>query len=92
MAAFLNISYCWAELYITLAYYSINNGVEIQKTVNTDFSACNLIYLHSYLTTEQWCLISQRISNFGEKPCIFLMVNKNTLFLKKSLTVKLSFV
>ncbi|KAJ8972405.1 hypothetical protein NQ317_010328 [Molorchus minor] len=69
MKSFLNIAYHWGELYTVLAYYSINNEVEIVKSVDNDFTSCNITYLHSYLNVKQWCLISERITNFGELPC-----------------------
>ncbi|XP_018577936.1 uncharacterized protein LOC108916212 [Anoplophora glabripennis] len=69
MRSFLNISYNWAEVYMSLEYYSINNEVELNKSIDNNFAACNITYLHSYLTVKQWCLISERITNFGEIAC-----------------------
>lgn len=74
MRAFLNIAYNWGELYIALAYYSINDEFKMQTKFDKDFSFCNITYLHSYLTRDQWSLLFQRITNFGEKPCNEIMV------------------
>lgn len=74
MRAFLNISYYWAEIYMSLEYYSVNNDIKLIKIIDSNFSSCNLTYLHSYLSDKEWCLISERINNFGEKPCKQLMV------------------
>lgn len=74
MTAFLNISYYWAEIYMTITYYSDSNELEMKKSHDNDYSCCNITYLHSYLTIEQWCLISERISNFGGKSCNKIMV------------------
>ncbi|KAF2892291.1 hypothetical protein ILUMI_13873, partial [Ignelater luminosus] len=73
MRAYLNVCYSWGELYINLAYYSSNGEVVFQRTLDSDSSACNITYLHPYLSRDQWCLISQRIANFGEKPCKQIM-------------------
>ncbi|XP_044268895.1 uncharacterized protein LOC123014085 isoform X2 [Tribolium madens] len=73
MRAFLNISYYWAEIYMSLEYYSVKHDFNLIKVINSNFSACNLTYLHSYLTDKEWCLISERINNFGEKPCKQIM-------------------
>ncbi|CAG9772758.1 unnamed protein product [Ceutorhynchus assimilis] len=69
MRTFLNLSYVWAEVYITLAYYSMNNEVQMATVMDKTYSAANLKYLHSYMDIKQWQLIAQRISNFGEYPC-----------------------
>lgn len=68
MGAFLNIAYSWAELYIVLGYYSTDE-LKPKLVMDKDHSCFNIVYLHSYLTAEQWHTLSQRITNFGEKPC-----------------------
>ncbi|KAJ3662927.1 hypothetical protein Zmor_007241 [Zophobas morio] len=73
MRAFLNISYYWAEVYMTLEYYSVNNQIKMTKTLDNNFSAFNLTYIHPYLSNKEWCHISERINNFGEKPCKKIM-------------------
>ncbi|XP_068900986.1 uncharacterized protein [Tenebrio molitor] len=73
MRAFLNVCYYWAEIYMTLEYYAISKEVKMPKTLDNNFSSCNLSYLHSYLSGKEWCLISERINNFGEKPCKEIM-------------------
>ncbi|XP_030755377.1 uncharacterized protein LOC115881831 [Sitophilus oryzae] len=80
MRTFLNIAYVWAEIYMTLTYYSINNEVKMVTLMDNTYTACNLLYLHSYLDVLQWQLISQRISNFGEYPCKRLL---QKLFIQK---------
>lgn len=74
MKSFLNVCYYWAEIYVVIVYYSIDNEIELKTCVDSDFTSCNLTYLHSYLSGKQWCLISERINNFGEQPCKELMV------------------
>ncbi|RZC42407.1 uncharacterized protein BDFB_000322, partial [Asbolus verrucosus] len=73
MRGFLNLCYYWAEIYITLEYYSISNNVKMKRTTDSNLSSCNLTYLHSYLSDKEWCLISERITNFGGKPCKEIM-------------------
>ncbi|KAF5296190.1 hypothetical protein FQA39_LY12644 [Lamprigera yunnana] len=80
MQVYLNICHKWGELYMSLVYYS--NEVILQKGYDNDYSATNITYLHSYLTREQWQLISQRIANFGEKPCKQIMQNLCTQRIK----------
>ncbi|XP_050298879.1 uncharacterized protein LOC126737851 [Anthonomus grandis grandis] len=68
MRAFLELAYIWAEINITLNYYSDSKELEV-STVNNSPSAANLTYLHSYMDVNDWKLVTQRISNFGEAPC-----------------------
>lgn len=75
MRSYLNICYTWAELYIVLSHYSLSGEVKMTRIIDTDSSACNITYLHSYLTRDQWCTIAQRITNFGETPCKQIMVS-----------------
>uniref|UniRef100_A0A1Y1K0Y5 Nucleolar 27S pre-rRNA processing Urb2/Npa2 C-terminal domain-containing protein n=1 Tax=Photinus pyralis TaxID=7054 RepID=A0A1Y1K0Y5_PHOPY len=78
MRLYLNVCFKWGELYMVLAYYS--SDVRLKRQLDSDPSACNVTYLHSYLNTAQWRLISQRIANFGEKPCKKIM---NSLCVQK---------
>ncbi|XP_066147731.1 uncharacterized protein [Euwallacea fornicatus] len=73
MRTFLNLAYIWAEIYITLSYYSINNEVHIATIKDNHYSASSLTYLHSYMTVKEWHLIVQRITNFGTTPCFQLL-------------------
>lgn len=75
MYSFLNISFVWAEIAILLQYYEPVEDINLKGNLDADFSANNLTYLHSYLTNEQWSLISQRIKNFGEQPCKYVLVS-----------------
>lgn len=77
MKVYLNMCYTWGDLYVTLTYYSNSNQITFQKILDSDTSACNITYIHSYLSRDQWSLISQRIANFGEKPCKKIMVRKS---------------
>ncbi|KAK4873224.1 hypothetical protein RN001_015253 [Aquatica leii] len=70
MQAYLNLCLKWGDVQITLAYYE---NTSVETLLDNDYSATNLTYLHSYLTREQWRLISQRIANFGEKRCKQIM-------------------
>ncbi|KAJ8949966.1 hypothetical protein NQ318_002374 [Aromia moschata] len=73
MRSFLNIAYHWAEIYIILVYYSDNKEVQLKKSIDSDITPCNITYMHPYLSVKQWCLISERITNFGEVPCKLLL-------------------
>lgn len=75
MQAFLKMCYTWAEVYIMVTYYSNDQNISFVRTLDNDYSSCNITYLHNYLTKEHWFMISQRITNFGEKPCKTTMVN-----------------
>lgn len=77
MRSFLNIANYWAEVGIVLKYYSVNQDDVQKKTLENNFSACNITYLHPYLSVEEWCLISERINNFGEIACKHLLVKHN---------------
>lgn len=46
----------------------------MNKPEDTNYTACNITYLHTYLNIKQWCHLSERITNFGDKPCKELMV------------------
>lgn len=76
----MKIADTWAEVHIVLSYYSIDEKISLKRKIGTDYAACNLTYLHAYLTQSEWALISQRIANFGEKECKCLMVRINTKF------------
>ncbi|GLV32078.1 uncharacterized protein CBL_11966 [Carabus blaptoides fortunei] len=73
MFSFLHICYVWAEVAILLMYYAPIDNINLKGTTSTDNSASNITYLHSYLTAEQWSLVSQRIKNFGEQPCKYIL-------------------
>ncbi|XP_066255929.1 uncharacterized protein [Euwallacea similis] len=73
MRTFLNLAYIWAEIYITLSYYSTNNDVHITTIKDKHYLASSLTYLHSYMTVKEWHLIVQRITNFGTSPCFQLL-------------------
>ncbi|CAH1179596.1 unnamed protein product [Phaedon cochleariae] len=68
MRSFLKISFYWAEMKMLLKYYSSDEDKSI-GTPDNNFALCNLTFLHPYLTIKQWCLISERINNFGEPSC-----------------------
>lgn len=74
MFSFLNLCYNWGENAILLNYYIPNNQTLIEGYNKIDNTANNLTYLHSYLSTDQWSLVSQRIKNFGEQPCKRILV------------------
>nr|CAH7737652.1 unnamed protein product [Callosobruchus chinensis] len=73
MRSFLNIAYHWGEFHIMLAYYSSFEYCQLNPSTITDATACNLTFIHSYLDAQEWCLISERITNFGETPCKTLL-------------------
>lgn len=74
MRAYLNVCYMWGEVCIMAAYYSPDMSSLVGKTEDYDYSPCNLVYLHDYLSGDQWSMIEQRITNFGEIPCKHIMV------------------
>lgn len=76
MRAYLNICYAWGDVCLILAYYSPDIESIAAKVEDSDYSLCNLVYLHNYLSREQWCIIAQRITNFGEVHCKYVMVNR----------------
>ncbi|KAL3284734.1 hypothetical protein HHI36_018879 [Cryptolaemus montrouzieri] len=78
VAAFLNLSYDWSEMYMIFHYY---RGIE-ENSLNMH----HLDYIHSFLSTEQWALLSQRITNFGESNCKTFMLK---LFVQKLRTMRL---
>ncbi|XP_028150875.1 uncharacterized protein LOC114344224 [Diabrotica virgifera virgifera] len=81
MRSFLNIAYYWAEVTLVLKYYSSNqDDNEVKSAADYNFAACNITYVHPYLTVDEWCLISERISNFGEISCKQLLYK---LFIQK---------
>ncbi|VEN44513.1 unnamed protein product, partial [Callosobruchus maculatus] len=69
MRSFLNIAYHWGEIYLMVAYYSSFEYCQLNPPAVPDATACNLTFLHSYLDAQEWCLILERITNFGETPC-----------------------
>lgn len=78
MRTFLSLAYMWAEVYITLTYYSMNKEVTVPTVA--DYSGDSLTYLHSYMTRTEWQLVEQRITNFGQPPCTRLL---QKLYLQK---------
>ncbi|XP_023026512.2 uncharacterized protein [Leptinotarsa decemlineata] len=74
MRSFLNIAFYWAEMSMILKYYSVSvKNKADDKLPDSNYSPCNLTFIHSYLNVQEWCLISERITNFGEPPCKQLM-------------------
>nr|CAI5833165.1 unnamed protein product [Callosobruchus analis] len=73
MRLFLNIAYHWGEIHLMLAYYTSFDYCQLHTSTVTDATACNLTFIHSYLDVQEWCLISERITNFGEMPCKTLL-------------------
>ncbi|XP_044744545.1 uncharacterized protein LOC123306560 [Coccinella septempunctata] len=65
---FLDLSNNWAER--MLYYY--NTGYFKDEGIFSDVNHPS--YLFSFLTNEQWILLSQRIMNFGESNCKYLML------------------
>lgn len=77
MWSFLNIAFHWAEVCMTLRYYSESNFTDtLNELSTTDNTTANITFLHPYLTVKEWCLVSERITNFGEHPCKMLLVSK----------------
>lgn len=74
MRAYLNVCCTWGDLCILLAYYVPEMSSVAAKIEDSDYTLCNLVYLHNYLSREQWCIIAQRITNFGEVQCKNTMV------------------
>lgn len=81
MQSFLKICYTWGEVYIMVTYYCNDQNINFVRTLDNDYASCNITYLHNYLKKEQWFMISQRITNFGEKPCKIIMVKIFTAYL-----------
>ncbi|CAH2005718.1 unnamed protein product [Acanthoscelides obtectus] len=80
MQSFLSIAFHWGEIRLMLAYYSSFEYCKPAKPELTDAMACNVTYLHPYLDVQNWCLISERVKNFGETPCKTLL---QKLFVQK---------
>lgn len=78
MRTFLSLTYMWAEVYITLTYYSMNKEVAVPTV--PDYSGDSLTYLHSYMTRTEWQMVEQRITNFGKSTCTRLL---QKLYLQK---------
>lgn len=74
MWSFLNIAFHWAEIYMTLKYYSLKNE-SYNGVLDNNTTSCNISYAHPYLTDREWCLLSERITNFGEAPCKKILVS-----------------
>lgn len=72
--SFLNIAYHWAEMYMILKYYTPHIKT-FPGVLDNNFSSCNISYTHSFLSDRKWCLLSERITNFGEEPCKTLLVS-----------------
>ncbi|XP_065162235.1 uncharacterized protein [Atheta coriaria] len=69
MRVFLQLSYVWGELKILV----LHNGESLSEVKDSEVSSCNITCLHSYLPAQTWCLIAERISNFGEVLCKKIM-------------------
>lgn len=69
MKPYLNMSFTWGEVYISLKYYLTSVDVELKRSTDNDWTAHNVTYIHNYLPKEQWHTIFQRIANFGDTPC-----------------------
>lgn len=78
MRAYLNICFTYGEVCIILGYYCTELNTIVAKVEDLDYSLCNLVYLHNYLSREQWCIIAQRVANFGEIECKHIMVSQTT--------------
>lgn len=75
MWSFLNIAFHWAEMYMTLKYYCSDSTLYQGILDNNTKTSCNISYTHPYLTDREWCLLSERITNFGEMPCKNFLVS-----------------
>lgn len=73
MWSFLNIAYHWTEMYMVLKYYTPDIDT-FPSILDNNFTACNISYTLSFLNDREWCLLSERITNFGEEPCKDLLV------------------
>ncbi|XP_057669503.1 uncharacterized protein LOC130901874 [Diorhabda carinulata] len=81
MRSFLNMGYYWAEMNIILKYYSLNQEDKTKASaLDYNLAACNITYIHPYLSIDEWCSISERITNFGEVSCKQLLYK---LFVQK---------
>ncbi|KAK9887117.1 hypothetical protein WA026_020565 [Henosepilachna vigintioctopunctata] len=68
--AFLSVSHDWAEMYIIFHFYTRSYLTDTEIFCNIN----NPNYIHSFLSSKQWILIHQRITNFGESNCRHLML------------------
>lgn len=67
MRTFLNLCFYWGELYIIMENYLLfNKGESTESTLND---------LFSHIGDKEWGLISERVNNFGGKPCKTIMVS-----------------
>lgn len=79
----MRVSEAWGEMIIMIKYYCSRLNSECVDSLTsamsdvTDFCSCKMTHLHGYLSVEHWSLMSQRIKNFGEKPCQEAMVSTN---------------
>lgn len=75
MVSFLSSCLAWGDLNVLLIYYRpVEETSAVPSLTQNDISATNLSGLHSYLTDDQWSLVAQRITNFGEAMCKRLLV------------------
>ncbi|XP_025829200.1 uncharacterized protein LOC108735919 isoform X4 [Agrilus planipennis] len=73
MYAYLNICYNWADLSILMKCHLNRRNMHFNLTLDSDNTGYNITSIHPYLTRDQWCLIAERITNFGEAPCKKIM-------------------
>lgn len=73
MTTYLDIYNRWGDVYLKLSYYVKENGLELENKNN--FILSNFEYLQSGVNDDQWSLINQRITNFGDSKCKQLIVS-----------------
>lgn len=78
MYCFLRLTEVWGDLVILLKYYTTGPNGSCLKDISHlsdlgNYSTNNLTYLHVFLSSKQWSVVSQRIKNFGDKPCQEIM-------------------
>lgn len=74
LTTYLNLCYCWGELYITLSYYCLSSETELEKSKERNYPNCSATYVSSYLTAEQWSLLSEVVNKSVGKSCKNRMV------------------
>lgn len=75
MRSYLNLCTAYGDTCIVSGCYPSEMSNILTKVEDSDYSLCNLVYLHDYLSREQWCIIAQRITNFGETQCKHIVVS-----------------
>lgn len=79
MITYLDIYNTWGDVYLEVSYYLKENGVELEN--KTNFILSNFKYLQSGVDDDQWSLITQRITNFGNSKCKQLLVSNLITFI-----------